>query len=435
MKKIIVLGAVVLLLYASPLLMANGLNLNGLGARAISMGGAFVGLADDYSAVFWNPAGIAHFKNKTLGFSGDLIMPSASYEFTVGSTTLIDAQAKSNTFPSGIAAYYHPITDKLVAGIGIFTPSGLGAEWDGSDFFIPALFPAQTQPYKMKSLIGAVSIAPAVAYQISDAVSVGATLNINYGFFNLSRWGGGVYMEIPMPPLPPYIYSVDFGQYEEESTGWGIGGTFGVLVNPSDMFSLGLTVRTPTKVSMSGEASMSNFPALGIPESSEFDREVTYPMWIAGGAAFHPIEDLTLTLDAQYTQWSKLDQLETEFKDTIWKSTMAGTAANVMELHWEDATQIRFGAEYWLNKIAFRAGYYIDPAPAPDETMNVLIPSFDFTGITFGIGYKMNGLEVDAMLEYLMAKERNVAANSENEQPGTYNMSILAPGISISYRW
>jgi len=428
MKKTIILGPIVLLLFASPLLMANGLNLNGLGARAISMGGAFVGLADDYSAVFWNPAGIARFKNKTLGFSGDLIMPTATYELEIAGTTLIDAQAKSKTYPSGIAAYYHPITDKLVAGLGIYTPSGLGAEWDGSDFYIPLLSPIQTKPYKQKSFIGVVTISPAVAYQVSDAVSVGASLNINYGFFNLSRWAGGTVV-----PVPPFL--IDFGQYEEESTGWGIGATLGVLVEPCDKFSLGLTFRTPTKVSMSGEASISNFSLLGFPGSSEFDREVTYPMWLAGGIAFHPIENLTFTLDAQYTNWAKLDELETEFKDTIWKSAMAGTAADVMELKWEDAVQIRFGAEYWLNKVAFRAGYYYDPAPAPDETMNVLIPSYTFNGFTFGIGYKMNDLHVDAMLEYLVGKERNVAVNAENQQPGIYNLSIIAPGISISYMW
>ena len=100
------------------------------------------------------------------------------------------------------------------------------------------------------------------------------------------------------------------------------------------------------------------------------------------------------------------------------------------------ARQAENCAEYLLKTIAFRAGYYYDPAPAPDETMNVLIPNYDFNGVTFGVGYRLNGLHVDAMLEYLMAKERNVDVNDpENEQPGIYNMSIITPGISVSYRW
>ena len=39
---------------------ANGLSLNSIGTRALSMGGAMVGLADDATAIYWNPAGISN---------------------------------------------------------------------------------------------------------------------------------------------------------------------------------------------------------------------------------------------------------------------------------------------------------------------------------------------------------------------------------------
>ncbi len=51
----------------------NGSDLGiGIGARAIGMGGAFVSIADDASAVFWNPAGLTHLKDNQFFFSGDL---------------------------------------------------------------------------------------------------------------------------------------------------------------------------------------------------------------------------------------------------------------------------------------------------------------------------------------------------------------------------
>ena len=56
-------------------LFANGLNLNGFGARAAAMGGAFVGLANDYTAVYWNPAGLALLKQPTFGLTGDILCP------------------------------------------------------------------------------------------------------------------------------------------------------------------------------------------------------------------------------------------------------------------------------------------------------------------------------------------------------------------------
>lgn len=43
----------------------------GIGARAMSMGGAFTALADDASAVFWNPAGLAQLTDNQLFLSVD----------------------------------------------------------------------------------------------------------------------------------------------------------------------------------------------------------------------------------------------------------------------------------------------------------------------------------------------------------------------------
>jgi hypothetical protein len=51
----------------------NGSDLGmGVGARAIGMGGAFVAIADDASASFWNPAGLTDLKTNQFFLSADL---------------------------------------------------------------------------------------------------------------------------------------------------------------------------------------------------------------------------------------------------------------------------------------------------------------------------------------------------------------------------
>ena len=40
----------------------------GVGARALGMGGAFTGIADDPSAAYWNPAGLGQIHNFQLEF-------------------------------------------------------------------------------------------------------------------------------------------------------------------------------------------------------------------------------------------------------------------------------------------------------------------------------------------------------------------------------
>src|SRR5664279_5564405 len=46
---------------------ANFLDL-GIGPRAVAMGEAQVGLADDVYATYWNPAGLAQLQNSEAGF-------------------------------------------------------------------------------------------------------------------------------------------------------------------------------------------------------------------------------------------------------------------------------------------------------------------------------------------------------------------------------
>ncbi|MFO7866562.1 MAG: outer membrane protein transport protein [Candidatus Aminicenantes bacterium] len=407
---------------------ANGLNLNGFGARAVAMGGAFVGLADDYSSIFWNPAGIAQFNQTVMGMSGELIIPASTYELEMFGFKFVDAEMKHKIYPAGLAGFVYPLSDKLAAGLGIYTPSGLGASWEGADF---ASF-SGGETYKWESYVGVISISPAVAYKISEKVFAGASLNINCGFFNIDRHAGTI--AVPMDE-PPYSDIVDLGQYSEESSGWGVSGTFGVLIKPAEMFSFGATVRTPSKMAMSGKAEIRRLQYMGLDAESDFERDVISPLWAAGGIAFHPLRNLTLSFDAQYTNWSALDVLEAEFSNSYWQAMMDRSGRDKMELHWEDAVQLRFGVEYQWGETFIRGGYYRDPAPAPDETMNVLIPSYTFNVLTFGLGRSCAGLEIGAAIEYLMGEEREIAFNSESGQPGVYNMNILTPLLSIAYQW
>jgi long-chain fatty acid transport protein len=91
--------------------------------------------------------------------------------------------------------------------------------------------------------------------------------------------------------------------------------------------------------------------------------------------------------------------------------------------------------------LAFRAGYYYDPSPAPKETHNVLVPNYDFNCFAFGFGYAQNGFHIDFFFELLKAKERVVSEadtmkiEGSKAMPGTYNLTLYVPGVSIGYSW
>jgi len=411
MKKINLFIVVLLTLCITSNIYSNGLSLNSIGPRALGMGGAFVGLANDGSAIYWNPAGLAGQKT-SLWLSATDIIPMASYSFAPAN---IDAKSVINHYFAPNLFFNYNMGDLSLA-LGVSVPAGLGVEYQGKDL---TAFTGGVDLNWM-SRIGVINFSPAVAYKVSDNFSLGLAVNIFYGMFDMDRAA-----VIPM---------VGAFQYSESSSGLGFGVTLGALYNVNENLSLGLSFRTKTNVTMSGTAKNPAFAGMGGPKESDFDRDVAWPMWIAAGVAYKPTDNLTFTFDAQMSQWSKSeDVFKTKFKNAVWAGATSASGDDTFILGWEDKTQIRLGAEYKVsNDLALRAGYYNDPAPAPDETLSILFPSSSNNVVTGGLGYKLNTVCVEFGLEYLIGAERDVNPTTEN-MPGKHQMDILAFSLGVGF--
>jgi len=92
MKRIVV-ASLALILVLSAVALADGIGAfsafkNGIGARALAMGGAFVAVADDATATLWNPAGLAQLEDTRLtGMSTDLYGLGITHQYIGAVTT------------------------------------------------------------------------------------------------------------------------------------------------------------------------------------------------------------------------------------------------------------------------------------------------------------------------------------------------------------
>lgn len=407
MKKVTNMTLTILLAFGlTASIFANGLSLNSVGTKALGMGGAFVAVSNDATAMYWNPAGLAG-QNSHLSAYFTGVMPIGSYQYDAAG---IDAETEKNIYPTGglLGVYSH---DDFTFGLGIYVPAGLGAEWNGDDFVAFS----GGQSFKWESQIGVVAISPTFAYQVTDKFSIGVAANIYYAMFDLSRPDAADANQDGIPETPV--------QYTEESTGIGFGATIGLKYDINKQFTVGATFRTTTAVTMEGTADIVA-PSLGgmTLVDTDFEREVSWPLWIGGGISYKPTECLTLALDAQYSKWSLLDELIAEY-DKMDDSEFV--------LNWEDAVQIRFGGEYMVSpKTAIRFGYYYDPAPAPDETLNTLFPSSTNHVGTLGFGHSFGKYRIDAALEYLFGADRDVSPADDNF-PGIHHLDVFAFGIGF----
>ncbi|MCK5146456.1 outer membrane protein transport protein [bacterium] len=415
MNKMRTRAVLLSILLIPALLLGNGLNLNGVGSKSIGMGGAFVGLADDFSAVFFNPAGLSQLKGTNFSFYFTDVIPTATYKLDMAG---IDATSKTNHYISGALAAFFDVSEKIKLGFYADIPSGLGAEWDGKDLANLG------GNFLWMSKIGIFNFGPAISFKASEKFAIGATVNIAYGIMEMQR------------PVDADGNGTMDAQYVDDGHGTGLGFTIGMLFKPSPKFQIGLTVKTENKVGFSGTANAPLMQQMGAPADSDFDRDITWPIWVGGGIAFMPNDKLTFTADVQWTQWSKIDHIMTKYADATWAFAMGQMGGDKMPFHWEDALQIRFGAQYKLNEtIALRAGYYNDPTPGVDETANILLPQLSYNVITVGMGFNAGGpFSFDFSLEYLMGKDLEIPVGTyAHAMPGIHGMTMIVPNIAVHY--
>lgn len=100
------------------------------GAAAMAMAGAFISVANNPSAIWHNPAGIAFLKGTQFSLGTTLIWPKNSLE-------LMNWPVPTQRNWEGLAQVFYPsnfyltqsVGDKVTLGFGFFTPYGLGAKW------------------------------------------------------------------------------------------------------------------------------------------------------------------------------------------------------------------------------------------------------------------------------------------------------------------
>jgi len=437
MKKLVFF---VIALFVAFNIFANGLSLNSIGPKALGMGGAFIGLADDATAIYWNPAGLSGQENG-ISISVADIIPLASYEYAVPAMGIdIDAEAEMNHYLSP-NFFFNYNMDRLSLGLGFYVPAGLGAEWLGEDLInfngppiIPTPFGNVENPYaavefEWMSKLGVIDISPAISYQVNDKLSLGLAANIYYGMLEMKR--GTDMMTLFDPTNFGTPSSGADGMLDTQSevnvTGLGYGGAFGLMYKANDNVNVGLSVRTPVNIEFSGDGDL----ALQGLDTFDVELDLEYPTWVGAGVALMPTDKITLTADAQYSNWSSLDKVKVLMKMPV---AYGGETEDEMVLEWENKTQLRLGMEYQVKPcLALRGGFYTDPAPAPDETLTILFPSGDYSVITGGFGYAKNKLSVDFGAEYLFGIDRNVAGEVHN-MPGKHGIDIMAFSLGVGYK-
>jgi len=418
LKKLV---GLMLLFFLFKNILGSGFQINEHGSKAMSMGGAFAGLANDPSAIYFNPAGITQLYGTHILGGATLILPSSS--FRGPSPSIEEFELESQAFTPIHLYATHQLNNKLFLGFGVGNNYGLGTKWE--DDWVGRYMAVETE-------IRTFFFNLVASYQILPELSVGFGYVLSYGDvligrrLNLSPFNGEAYLDL-------------------EGDGIGSGFTAGILVEPTPAISVGLSYRSQVTIEFEGDATPSDFPSQfnGLLPNGPITAPLTTPENITLGIALKPLKNFTLTADYQYVGWDSYDKLEVEFqeyKDSDTDELLVSSS----ERNYENGFIARLGADYKYNKkLNLYAGFLYDSNPVTDERLDPTLPDSDRLGLSLGFSYKLNkNLSVEAGYLFLRFDERKITNSLENysgiegsisPMNGVYNSVAHLISLSLSY--
>ena len=345
------------------------------GARAQAMGGAFIGLADDTTAIFANPAGLARLPSRTLALETNRTSrdnPIPFYQGRVNQTGLQDFsfELESRDFAeSGTSipflAYVQP-KHRIKYGFFLAEQASFNRVFDtgpvGVDFFndrilvdsFKFVWSPSTQNFVDLSLR---SLGFSFAGQVSDRFFIGATLAYNQLDY-AARTTAIVddprlifpekSLVIPSDfPIGETFYDINVDGDDRQLSVY-----VGALYSVSDKFSLGVAYKQQPKFDYSYQlTSLGGEPDAG-------GNSFNVPDSLGLGFSFLPSDTTTLSFEVTRLYYSDLSEdFESFFSNDTDPSAITQTVGDTTEYH--------LGLEYFITSttypIALRAGYWFEP--------------------------------------------------------------------------
>lgn len=414
------LGFLLILAICYQTTLAAGFLIYEHGAAAMALAGAFVAVANDPSAVFHNPAGLAFLSGTQFSLGTTLIIPKSSLELPKWPDPRFKTvdQADQVFYPSTVY-FSQPVSEKMVIGFGFFSPYGLGTEWPGD---YPLRYIA------VKDDLKTFFFNPVVAFKLSPNVALG--VGVAYIHSTLS------FDLVQLADLS-FINPL-FGAYDVpvklEASGNGYGFNAGLLYK-GEKFSIGANWRSGFKIDYEGDLTLdwSKAPSAVqplLPKTGTASTSFEYPHILGFGLAFEPAPQLRLSADLHYVLWSSYDEF------TVKVDVPNFADKHVVE-NWKDALTLRGGIEFKASEgVALRAGFLYDQTPQPVETMDPILPDANRVAITGGFGFKTGRLVLDFAYQYEIFSDRtspNRSIYPLGLGEGTYKTKANLIGISLTF--
>lgn len=393
----------ILFVLAAGLLLTRPATTNGIGfllpnqdAEAIARGNAFAATADNPSAIYYNPAGITQIQGQDLQLGVlSYLDIDAHYRSTAGGS--VDTASEVTPVPE--VYYVKTLTNIPVSfGVGLYSPFGLGVQWPQDSGFRSLAIEARLQY---------ITLNPVVAWKILPGLSLAAGPTINYADVKFSRG---------------LISPTDFFEFKGDDFAFGY--NVGLLWQPVQRWSFGLTYHSSTTMDFTGHSSYT--PAPGGPSlTSKTSASVPFPRIVSGGISFRPTPKWNLEADIDWINWNTLETV-------TFNGTPLGNLPLVFD--WHDSYQFKFGVTRYLEGGWFvSAGYFYSTDTTSSTYFNPAVPDTNLHVGSLGFGHKGEHWHWALAGQIIAGPERTI--NNGTPADGSYQLFVPTAVFSVGYHF
>jgi long-subunit fatty acid transport protein len=432
MKIIFIFIAV--LLCSTAIATAQDYNLIGAGARAEALGGAFIGVADDATAIFWNPAGLTQLERPEASIVWRLRAENDDYSnITVLRSdrsvndhyTWSDSRLGLN-FGSLVLPFKFG-SMPIVAAVGYQRQLDLVSDWSYEN-------------YNMLNKGSVETVTPALSVQIMPSVSLGAAANMWVGTHDLDE-----------KYLYPFYYRLnDQSQHSNHAAPHnlanvpdglpnirkqhlkysGLNMVLSTMIDVETLMQslplkLGIIVRMPFTLTLSGIQEIIS-GGRSYYDAVTGRTMVEMPLMIGAGVSCRLTDQLMAAADFEYRGYHKSQYTDVQFMMDTNESSRLPVSQSLKDLN-----QFRIGLEYRVAvksmTVPLRIGYKSVPTLLADVHDINDAKQVKGNAYSLGAGCRTNLLAVDLSYTFSGYTQGLFAGNIRHTE------NLLGASLSVYY--
>lgn len=410
---------------------AGGFELPDNGTQGLGRGAAFVARADDPSAIYWNPAGLAKQRGTKLLVNANIILHS--FEFRRSGTFPDDPNdpatpwgglpypAVTNTGGPFMAPFIAASSDlgtfdRLTIGAGVFGPPAVG----NRTFPLGVrAAPAASRYDFVQSRSTIIFPTASAAYRVTPWLELGVSGHLVLGNFDQTTVS---YTDLGQCKNPEYQPCDSRSTLKATST--SMAATIGAMARLAPKVQVGASVRTPANLDAEGTVTPqppASLPVEVAPGKATLSTKL--PMMARAGVRYVELDGdfelYDLELNVTYERWSAA-----QGTGPVVSIPELGALKDIQStvVHkYKDTFGVRAGGAYNIEALdgvlSLRGGAYFDSAATEFAYTRLDFDTLAKIAGTLGVGYRSGPWQVDFAYGAVASIPRVVGTGEGNIRP------------------